>query len=155
MLVSLDMKYFFARPGPFKIKIPSLPWEHLCSVFLRRETLGTTFSMRTTIIFLWWVCNVHHGPRTFIEKWIKTQPEHHNFIQQLQNTLLNNVVGVTGSSKIIDFSRSASRNDAESWGRRRLFMDVARLKIHYLLTNYDRIIIFIESVSRNDEECCC
>ena len=67
MLVSLDMKYFFARPGPFKIKIPSLPWEHLCSVFLRRETLGTTFSMRTTIIFLWWVCNVHHGSRTFIE----------------------------------------------------------------------------------------
>ena len=51
MLVSLDMKYFFARPGPIKFKIPSLPWEHLCSVFLRRETLGTTFSMRTTIIF--------------------------------------------------------------------------------------------------------
>ena len=51
MLVSLDMKYFFARPGPSKFKIPCLPWEHLCSVFLRRETLGTTFSMRTTIIF--------------------------------------------------------------------------------------------------------
>ena len=154
MLVSLDMKYFFARPGPSKFKIPCLPWEHLCFVFLRRETLGTTFSMRTTIIFCGGCVMCTMGPGLSL-KMDKTQPEHHNFMKQLQNTLLNNVVCVTGSSKIIVFFRSASRNDAESWVRRRRFMDVARLKIHYLLTNYNRIIIFIESVSRNDEECCC
>ena len=51
MLVSLDMKYFFARPGPSKFKIPSLPWEHLCSVFWGERRWGQRFQWEQRLFF--------------------------------------------------------------------------------------------------------
>ena len=54
MLVSLDMKYFFARPGPSKFKIPCLPWEHLCSVFFEARDAGDNVFNENNDYFLWW-----------------------------------------------------------------------------------------------------